>query len=451
MLVAKQPLLQLVLVHILSWLLKELVCTYLCFSFRCMCCRSLCPEKIKIANSLSRNNTSTIHIYLDTIGELSCNPSIGGIGKGHLVREIDALDGLIGKVADQSGIHFKMLNQRKGAAVQGPRLQADRDMYKSVMIDLITTYPNIEIIQESVEDLLIRPKNLNSSSMPESMRPKKGQGAGYMGNRYENDLESGSVASMSCDNEVYGIRTRSGTEIYGSSVVITTGTFLRGTCFIGLESYPAGRHMRTIVSGSSVDNGLDPGMETPVEAPSIGLALTLDRLKFPLGRLKTGTPPRIYLDSINWEYLKKNMQSSDPVPIPFSYMHMYPGHEHSYIPSKYQVQDPSYCIEANVPKPWKPNRLVQCGMTRTTPETHAIVMENEHLLPHYDGKDGDGIGPRYCPSLHMKVKRFPEKDTHLIWLEPEGIGGGVVDTGVSKLIYPQGLSGPFPKEIQVCC
>jgi tRNA uridine 5-carboxymethylaminomethyl modification enzyme len=188
-----------------------------------------------------------------SIGEMSCNPSIGGIGKGHLVREIDALDGIIAKVADASGIHFKMLNASKGPAVRGPRAQTDRDLYKKEMQLLLSAYTNLSIIEASVEDLII-----NSDG-----------------------------------DKVDGIITQDGNSIISKAVVITTGTFLRGRVYLGRESYPAGRHMRTPSSASD-----------EIEPPSIGLAITLQRLKFPISRLKTGTPPRLIKSSIDWSKLE---------------------------------------------------------------------------------------------------------------------------------------------------
>jgi tRNA uridine 5-carboxymethylaminomethyl modification enzyme len=283
------------------------------------------------ASARSGADTILVTQRLDTIGELSCNPSMGGIGKGHLVREIDALDGLMGKLADACGIHFKVLNLRKGPAVRGPRAQLDRDLYKAEMLRTLQTYPNLRLVEASVEDIqLSTPADGAADGAVEGVR-------------------------------VQGIITKEGELIAADRVVITTGTFLRGTIYFGQESFAAGRQLRS-------EDGNEP--------PSVGLALTLEKLKFPLGRLKTGTPPRLRGDSINWAIL--DMHPSDAVPQPFSHMNADAG---------VKLKD----------------QLVSCAMTYTNEKTHQICMDNKHLLPIYQGGGGTGVGPRYCPSLYAKV------------------------------------------------
>jgi len=327
------------------------------------------------AAAAARSGADTILLTqrADTIGELSCNPSVGGIGKGHLVREIDALDGVIAKITDKAGIHFKMLNERKGPAVRGPRAQVDRDIYKKEMFSVLTSYPNLRIVEASAEDLLLEEEEDQQSQQQHS-------------------------------HKVRGLKTQSGEEILSKTVVLTTGTFLRGRIFLGKESWPAGRQVRNEDDGS-----------TELEPPSVGMALTLEKLKFPLGRLKTGTPPRLSSKSIDWSRL--DTQPSDKPPQPFSYMNV--NNEVEQI-----------------------DNLVECAKTYTNPATHQIILDNKHQLPEYDGgKDGQGQGPRYCPSIFVKCERFPDRDRHIVWLEPEGLN--------TDLVYPNGLSGPFPVDIQL--
>ena len=290
-------------------------------------------------------NTALVTHKLSTIGVMSCNPAIGGLGKGHLVREIDALDGLMGRIIDQSGIQFRMLNASKGPAVRGPRAQADRKLYREAMQAELANYPNLHLIEAGIEDLVL----------------------------------SGTV--------VTGIVTDRGDTLSAMSVVITTGTFLRGLIHRGLEKIPAGR---------------------VGEKPATGLGLTLERLGFPMGRLKTGTPARIDGRTINWDCIER--QEADPVPTPFSYL----------------------TDRIAVPQ-------ISCGITYTTPETHEIIRANLHQAPMYSGQIA-GTGPRYCPSIEDKVVRFAEKSRHQIFLEPEGLD--------DPTVYPNGISNALPIDVQ---
>ncbi|KAH9153607.1 hypothetical protein AeRB84_004172 [Aphanomyces euteiches] len=304
--------------------------------------------------------TALLTQKLETVGEMSCNPSIGGVGKGTLVREIDALDGLMGRVADSAGIQFRMLNASKGPAVRGPRAQMDRDIYRSNMQQALRAQENLTMVEAGADDIVLCP-------------------------------------TTGC---VTGVVTAQGETLHTSAVVITTGTFLRGRIFIGDKSFPAGRALRD---------------RDGVEPPSVGLAATLERLKFPLGRLKTGTPPRIDGRSINFDGLE--VQPSDAEPTPFSFLH-----------------------EFNAPLPLQ-DRFRPCHVTYTTEATHEIVRQNLHYLPQYSENDGKGIGPRYCPSIDAKVTRFADRTRHQVWLEPEGLNTDVV--------YPNGVSTALPEHLQV--
>ncbi|MGH6683204.1 MAG: FAD-dependent oxidoreductase, partial [Pseudolabrys sp.] len=259
-----------------------------------------------------------------TIGTMSCNPAIGGLGKGHLVREIDALDGLMGRVADQGGIQFRVLNRRKGPAVRGPRAQADRKLYAAAMQAAIRATKNLEVIEAEADDLIVK------------------------------------------DGRACGVKFSDGREISCGAVVLTTGTFLRGLIHIGEKQIPAGR------AG---------------EAPAIGLSHTLEKLGVTLGRLKTGTPPRLDGRSIDWSALE--MQPGDEPPEPFSMLTQ-------------RIENPQ----------------IQCGITRTTQATHKIIRDNVHRSPMYSGQIASK-GPRYCPSIEDKIVKFGERDGHQIFLEPE--------------------------------
>jgi tRNA uridine 5-carboxymethylaminomethyl modification enzyme len=289
--------------------------------------------------------TALVTHQFGTVGAMSCNPAIGGLGKGHLVREVDALDGLMGRVADAGGIQFRVLNRRKGPAVRGPRAQADRKLYAAAMQRAIREHKNLSVIESEVDDLVI---------------------------------ENGRVAA---------VVLKSGERSQAGAVVLTTGTFLSGLIHIGETKIPAGR------AG---------------EAPALGLSKTLGAQGFALGRLKTGTPPR--LDGTTIDYSALEPQPGDDAPEPFSTL--------------------THKIE---------NAQVLCHITRTTAATHAIIAANIHRAPMYSGQI-DSRGPRYCPSIEDKVVRFNERDSHQIFLEPEGLD----DTTV----YPNGISTSLPEEVQ---
>jgi len=300
----------------------------------------------------------------ETIGEMACNPSVGGIGKGTLVREVDALDGLIGRVTDQAGIQFRVLNRSRGEAVQAPRAQADRDIYRDCMQAELARIENLDVLERSVEDL------------------------------YLDEF----------DKNVRGVVDNEGQIIHADRVVLTTGTFLGGIVHIGPKSYPAGRHRRDT---------------DEVEAPSTGLAATLERLNFPLGRLSTGTPPRIDGNTVDYEDGPLLEQPSEETPVPMSYMNWERG------------------VALR-------HKLVSCFQTRTNSETHEIVRENFHLLPKFR-QEGKVKTPRYCPSIETKLKRFPDRDDfgHVVWLEPEGLPEN------TSIVYPAGISTSMPEEIQL--
>lgn len=294
--------------------------------------------------------TALLTHKLSTIGAMSCNPAIGGLGKGHLVREIDALDGLMGRVIDQSGIQFRMLNASKGPAVRGPRAQADRKLYREAMQEILSSYPGLTLLEGSAEDVVL-------------------------------DV-SGRICGLSVimsNNDMHTIACK--------AVVLTTGTFLRGIIHRGQEQTPAGR---------------------VGEAPSVGLAQTLEKQGFPLGRLKTGTPARLDGRTIDWS--KTEEQAGDALPQPFSTM----------------------TREIQVPQ-------VSCHITYTTTQTHEIIKENIHKSAMYSGQIL-GTGPRYCPSIEDKVTRFADKTRHQIFLEPEGLS--------DHTVYPNGISTSLPAEVQ---
>tara|TARA_B100000886_G_scaffold137168_1_gene92713 strand:+ start:3638 stop:5509 length:1872 start_codon:yes stop_codon:yes gene_type:complete len=290
-------------------------------------------------------NTALFTHKFDTIGEMSCNPAIGGLGKGHLVREIDALDGVMGLVADKSGIQFRLLNRSRGPAVRGPRTQSDRSLYKKYMQKILVNYCNLTIFSDPVIKF-----NFNN-------------------------------------NDIIGFITESGKEIKSSKVILTTGTFLNGLIHIGNEKTPAGRYN---------------------EKPSTGLSEQLERYNFRLGRLKTGTPPRLDARTINFENLEE--QHADEDPYYFSFL----------------TKNNS-------------NKQISCRMTYTNEVVHKIISKNIKRSAMYSGSI-KGMGPRYCPSIEDKIKKFAGKKRHQIFLEPEGLN--------DHTIYPNGISTSLPADIQ---
>lgn len=290
--------------------------------------------------------TALVTHKVSTIGAMSCNPAIGGLGKGHLVREIDALDGVMGRVADRAGIQFRLLNRRKGPAVRGPRTQADRKLYARAMQAELSRTPNLAIVEGEADDLI------------------------------------------ATGDRVTGLLLTDGRALACGAVVITTGTFLSGLIHIGERKIPAGRMG---------------------ERPSLGLPKTFARLGFTLGRLKTGTPPRLDGRTIDWAGIEK--QAADDEPVPFSHL-------------TNKITTPQ----------------IECGITRTTAGIHELIRANLHRAPMYSG-DIQGRGPRYCPSIEDKVVRFADRETHQIFLEPEGLD--------DITVYPNGISTSLPEDVQL--
>ena len=293
-------------------------------------------------------NTALFTHEIETIGEMSCNPAIGGLGKGHLVREIDALDGLMGVVTDRSGIQFRLLNRSRGPAVRGPRTQSDRALYKEHMQKILLNYENLIVIADPVIKFL-----------------------------FDNDK-----------HKIIGFVCESGKQIFCKQLILTTGTFLNGLIHIGQKQIPAGRFN---------------------EKPSTGLSEQLGRYNIKLGRLKTGTPPRLDGTSINYDEIE--MQAADSEPYFFSFL-------------------TNKLI----------NKQISCGITYTNKEVHNIISKNIHLSAMYSGNI-KGVGPRYCPSIEDKIVKFKEKEQHQIFLEPEGLK--------DNTIYPNGISTSLPEEVQL--
>ena len=290
-------------------------------------------------------NTALYTHNIDTIGEMSCNPAIGGLGKGHLVREIDALDGVMGEVADKSGIQFRLLNRSRGPAVRGPRTQSDRSLYKKYMKEKLANYCNLSIFSDPVIEFIFS------------------------------------------KNEINGFITQSGKKIRTSKLILTTGTFLNGLIHIGEEKTPAGRFN---------------------EKPSTGLSEQLEKYDFKIGRLKTGTPPRLDARTIKFENLEEQFADDDPYFF-------------------------SFLTKKNL------NQQISCSMTYTNETVHKIILKNINRSAMYSGSI-KGVGPRYCPSIEDKIKKFSDKERHQIFLEPEGLN--------DHTIYPNGISTSLPSEVQ---
>ena len=290
-------------------------------------------------------NTALFTHKIETIGEMSCNPAIGGLGKGHLVREIDALDGVMGEIADKSGIQFRLLNRSRGPAVQGPRTQSDRSLYRKYMQEKLLNYCNLTVFSDPV------------------------------------------IRFIFDKNTIKGFETKSGKKVSCNKLILTTGTFLNGLIHIGDERVPAGRYD---------------------EKPSTGLSEQLEKYKFKIGRLKTGTPPRLDSRTINYENLEEQFADQDPYFF-------------------------SFLTKKNI------NKQVSCRMTYTNERVHKIIQKNLKKSAMYSGSI-QGVGPRYCPSIEDKIVKFADKDRHQIYLEPEGLN--------DHTIYPNGISTSLPKEVQ---
>ncbi len=293
-------------------------------------------------------NTALFTHKIDTIGEMSCNPAIGGLGKGHLVREIDALDGVMGVVTDKSGIQFRLLNRSRGPAVRGPRTQSDRALYKEHMQKILLNYENLTVIADPVVKFLFDDNN----------------------------------------EKIIGFICESGKQIFSKQLILTTGTFLNGLIHIGKKQIPAGRFN---------------------EKPSTGLSEQLERYHIKLGRLKTGTPPRLDGRTINYDEIQMQAADSDP-------------YFFSFLTTKLS------------------NKQISCGITHTNDEVHKIINDNIHLSAMYSGNI-KGVGPRYCPSIEDKIIKFKDKEQHQIFLEPEGLKDNIV--------YPNGISTSLPEDIQL--